>query len=720
MVNITQVDGTINENCPGYIKYQSSLNIISNLPSMIPQDSGYEYDDACNYLTALIYCGDAENRKFTFQTFSDNPNLANKGELTRIIHGTLRHNWEELVELNKKGAGVFVTVQETDFLGRKQENITGIRAFYCDHDVKLPSDYHLKPSLVIETSQGKGHSYWILKEMEAADNIRFKEIQERLISHYESDVACKDLPRVLRLPGLFHMKGEPQLVKIISQKSNRYTVEQILQDLDPLPALVNKPIISIAPILQHKDNSFEKLLNQGLSEVGAALNGSRNSTLNKVAYTLAGKAGELKDASLLVSITQELTHVAKLVGLEDAEIQATIKSGIDAGFNNPLTSPGSTPSKLEVQDKGKSKRSTKVELMMEAVEKLNLQWDVMTEEVVIEGKEVSLNELWLKLCLDNREDFSFEPLVRLIETQAQKNPLNRVQKYLENLPHNSNPEISLTKLYAAMGVNDELHQLFIRKWLIGAVARAMQPGCQMDNALILYSQKQGLYKTSFFRELFSGYFQTVGHHKSETDELLALYRKWCAEHGEIEYAINQKDVSRLKAFLTQTEDTFRSPYDRKSATRKRSFVICGTTNKTHFLNDPTGNRRFWVVTIESKIDINVIKSLRNEVWAAILALYKSGEAWYLDEKNDELARQETENYQQEHPWLETISNYLNRHNPCTIPDIMIGALGFDISRLNKKDQNEIAAILTELGCTKKRITAPGGKKPYYWHLPDAK
>jgi hypothetical protein len=51
---------------------------------------------------------------------------------------------------------------------------------------------------------------------------------------------------------------------------------------------------------------------------------------------------------------------------------------------------------------------------------------------------------------------------------------------------------------------------------------------------------------------------------------------------------------------------------------------------------------------------------------------------------------------------------------------MIGALGFDISRLNKKDQNEIAAILTELGCTKKRITAPGGKKPYYWHLPDAK
>jgi predicted P-loop ATPase len=675
---------------------------------MIAQSNNHEYAQAARFLSILSN----NSHEFTFQTFSDTDELKEDKRLVRTIHGSLDQHWSELVKLNNLGAGVFVTVQPTDLLGRKEKNIWGIRAFFCDHDNVLPSLYHLDPSIIVGTSGNKGHSYWLLEEIEPVNKIKFVEVQEILINHYQSDKACKDLARVLRLPGTFHMKEEPQLVKILSQSGQRYTREEILNGLSPLPNL-NLNQNKIVSLSNSQDKKyFENILKKAISELENSVDGNRNVTLNKWVYTLAGIAGELNNPNLLDIISQKLFQIAQSIGLEKAEIETTIKSAIDAGFSNPLVS-----NKLQVgaRDTNKSKR-TKMELMTEAVQKLNLEWDVMTEEIMIGGENISLNELWQKLCLKYREDFAFEPLIRLIETEAQKNPINRVQEYLNKLSINYNPEITLSNLYIAMGVDNELHRLFIRKWLIGAVARIMKPGCQMDTALILYSQKQGLYKTSFFRELFNGYFQTLGYHKSEVDELLALYRKWCAEHGEIEYAINQKDVSRLKAFLTQTEDTFRSPYERRSITRKRTFVVCGTTNKLHFLNDPTGNRRFWVVTIERKIDINFISVNRDEIWGAILSLYNSGEEWYLDDVNDQLAREEAEEHQLEHPWVEKISNYLQHHNPCTLSDIMENALKIETNKLNnKKDQNEVASILTSLGCMKKRITK-GDKKPYYWYL----
>ena len=74
----------------------------------------------------------APDATFTFQTFDDRkpvrPNLAHKR------HGSFEQHADELTALNQDGAGVFVTVNESDGKGRATTNIVRVRATFVDLD----------------------------------------------------------------------------------------------------------------------------------------------------------------------------------------------------------------------------------------------------------------------------------------------------------------------------------------------------------------------------------------------------------------------------------------------------------------------------------------------------------------------------------------------------------------------------------------------------------
>jgi Protein of unknown function (DUF3631)/Primase C terminal 2 (PriCT-2)/RepB DNA-primase from phage plasmid len=170
-------------------------------------------------------------KQFSFQTFDDNRERAKahaeanalrkkQGEKTlpspfaRVFHGTLDEHFAELARLNDNGAGVFVTVNQTDLKGRKAENITKVRCQFVDRDnpdQPRPTD-DTKAHVVVETSPRHEHIYWLV------DGVKLDEFtgkQKALIARYGSDPSVHDLPRVMRLPGFLHRKGEPRLVRIV-------------------------------------------------------------------------------------------------------------------------------------------------------------------------------------------------------------------------------------------------------------------------------------------------------------------------------------------------------------------------------------------------------------------------------------------------------------------------------------------------------------------------
>lgn len=177
--------------------------------------------------------------QFTFQTFADRKD--SKANLARVFHGTLDSCSANLQDLNKQGAGIFVTINKTDLKGRSRSNVTDIRALFVDFDKVNPERVNtlqalpLPPSMIVESSPNKHHAYWILGsgEIELDD---FKPLQKRLIGFFKDDGAdnIHDLPRVLRLAGFYHQKNERNFTRVISTGS-KYSADELKAWVHDLP-----------------------------------------------------------------------------------------------------------------------------------------------------------------------------------------------------------------------------------------------------------------------------------------------------------------------------------------------------------------------------------------------------------------------------------------------------------------------------------------------------
>lgn len=93
-----------------------------------------------------------------------------------------------------------------------------------------------------------------------------------------------------------------------------------------------------------------------LERLGKAPNHQRNNTLNRCAF----KLGQFLPYGLLNSaaIVDELTTVAKTIGLDDQEIRATIDSGMNAGQRRPRRLPFLKPSQQPPATVAKANKST--------------------------------------------------------------------------------------------------------------------------------------------------------------------------------------------------------------------------------------------------------------------------------------------------------------------------------------------------------------------------
>lgn len=156
---------------------------------------------------------DPRATSWTFQTFDDNPDRRDQS-LARVYHGTMDEHAVSLANMQSKGAGVYVTVNETDGKGRKAENVTRIRALFLDLDGAPlePVNAWEEPHIICETSPGRWHAYWLVKDCPLD---RFRAIQQDLIATFGGDKCIHDLPRVMRLPGFYHLKAEPVMVRMM-------------------------------------------------------------------------------------------------------------------------------------------------------------------------------------------------------------------------------------------------------------------------------------------------------------------------------------------------------------------------------------------------------------------------------------------------------------------------------------------------------------------------
>jgi len=283
---------------------------------------------------------------------------------------------------------------------------------------------------------------------------------------------------------------------------------------------------------------------------------------------------------------------------------------------------------------------------------------------------------------------------------CKENTFHPVRKYLESLPAwDGKPRIELIPR-EILKAPSEIAPLLIRKWLISAIARAMEPGCKVDTLLTL-AGPQGALKSTFFRVLAGEWFSDDHMDLDNKDAVLQLHNAWIYEWPEIDRITSKKGASDIKAFTSKGQDKIRAPYGRGIETYMRSCVIVGTTNQMQFLRDETGSRRYWVVQVGKLIDVDLLKQQRDQLLAEALHYYRQNEKWWLTDEDEKLRADLTAQFEEQEPWEDLIAPWLKQFPTAqyhTTEAILSGALNLKDSKdHNRPNSQRVSYAMTKLG-----------------------
>lgn len=240
-------------------------------------------------------------------------------------------------------------------------------------------------------------------------------------------------------------------------------------------------------------------------------------------------------------------------------------------------------------------------------------------------------------------------------------------------------------------------------WLKGVCARVLLPGCKQDDVLVLFGP-QGWRKSTAAQAIADAILPDAFTDSVDLGNLaeakIQIRGVIIAELGELA-GLSRGDVESIKAFVTTKADHFREKFGRHAQDFPRTCSFIGTTNDPSFLKDPTGNRRWWPVTLTEPIDIprleDALPQLLGEAARAVLA----GEPWHVTGAAAlSQAEQVRNGHYDEDVWTDEVLNFAcnmeDAGSVLTIPDIL-DRMDIPRTQQNTATQRRVANILKTNG-----------------------
>ena len=264
----------------------------------------------------------------------------------------------------------------------------------------------------------------------------------------------------------------------------------------------------------------------------------------------------------------------------------------------------------------------------------------------------------------------------------------------------------------------ELVQMYSRKTLIGAVRRVRFPGCKHDTMLTLLGE-QGRGKSSIAKALVpqrSWYTDSLKVGEGKKNILELTEGIWIAELPELA-GLGKKGLDEVKAQLSGERDDARKAYGKFTTKRERQFVFIGTINEEEFLQDPTGNRRYWTVTLDDNWDGDaaIAKTIRerDQLWAEADHYVSQDEDSTLPKHLWEIAKIEQRSRRIADPWEGRLKRLLTDRDYVSRDDVY-AELNMDTQHLNAQVGKRISGIMTAAGfkVVQPRVAGGGRERGY--------
>lgn len=322
-------------------------------------------------------------------------------------------------------------------------------------------------------------------------------------------------------------------------------------------------------------------------------------------------------------------------------------------------------------------------------------------------------------------------VLEAVECVARRYRYNPLVEYLRGLTWDGTPRVSRVLIDYFGGDDTPYNRRVGEILLVSAVARAINPGCQVDT-MVVFEGAQGTGKTSAMRLLFGApYYAEAKESPTSKDFYVTLQGRWCVEIEEME-SFSKADTKKVKQAVSCRTDTFRPPYGRLARTFPRQCVFVGTTNEDQYLRDATGARRFLPMRVRS-VNLSALRQARDQLWAeAMVLLDRDLDYWTQpkDAADEQEGRYEADSWEDmirawlQRPdlhstdgwpprldlagvqlrasqWLDVVEVEPGEHvyqlRWCTSSEVMTHALKIELARQGRNEQMRVAAAMKRLG-----------------------
>lgn len=347
---------------------------------------------------------------------------------------------------------------------------------------------------------------------------------------------------------------------------------------------------------------------------------------------------------------------------------------------------------------------------------INLRFNILTEQIeyddnkgkscVIEGRRFDV--MTTELAIEHAIHIRKEPLISAVTYVALQNSYCPIERYLQHCERNSTPHESWDNVGVEFLGNDHpLAKMALQRLMIGAVARAFNPGCSMSWLPILIG-KQGAGKSQFARQLAPDHlFAEISTPLEKlSNEPARLHNSWIIELPEIDYQFKTKNIEPFKNLITTRVDETRKPYARDPEKLYRKFVFIGTTNQSSLLVDSTGNRRFVPLEIGSGhiVPWQRLQNERDALWAAAIRDYRNGKPYEFTSGEIEKIAIYIKQFADPDPWEEMIYESLRNKDEVEVNEILLNTLGYQnmTDKMSRRETKRIIDVLQSLGWRKLR------------------
>lgn len=324
------------------------------------------------------------------------------------------------------------------------------------------------------------------------------------------------------------------------------------------------------------------------------------------------------------------------------------------------------------------------------------------QTIALQGNDLEL--MTTKLSCENGIFIPEQRVKAAIQYAAGRNSYCPIQKYLNYCVENYEPYEnwdSIGKIY--LGNDHLIATRTLQRMMIGAVARAFDPGCSMSWIPILVGA-QGAGKSMFSRNLVPpGLFAEIS---TPLDTLMKeqyrMHVAWVLELPEIDYFFNARNIENFKNLITTRCDEVRYPYAALPSKLNRRFVLIGTTNRNQFLVDSTGNRRFIPLELSKGFQIpwRRLNEDRNSLWSAAVKAYRAGAVNEFDSGEIAQISDYIQQFGDPDPWMDKIASYVSIRQEVHIIDVLTTALELDPRQQGRKESRRVTDCLQTMGWRK--------------------